>query len=121
MSDNRNRLRPIQVKFFVTAEELEQIKQRMAGFGTENLSAHLRKLALEGTYEIEERTEIQKRKFKKFSQISSAGAQPILKTAGWKCSTISSAQIPCVLHSVTRKHTKIWLSVLPGTLPISLR
>ena len=55
MSDNRNRLRPIQVKFFVTAEELEQIKQRMAGFGTENLSAHLRKLALEGTYEIEEK------------------------------------------------------------------
>ena len=49
------RLRPIQVKFFVTAEELEQIKQRMAGFGTENLSAHLRKLALEGTYEIEEK------------------------------------------------------------------
>ena len=53
MSNNPNRLRPIQVKFFVTAEELEQIKQRMAEFGTDNLSAHLRKLALEGTYEIE--------------------------------------------------------------------
>lgn len=52
-----NRLRPIQVKFFVTAEELEQIKERMAEFGTDNLSAHLRKLALEGTYEIEEKNE----------------------------------------------------------------
>jgi len=53
MPDKRNRKRPIQVKFFVTAEELEQIKQRMAEFDTDNLSAHLRKLALEGTYEIE--------------------------------------------------------------------
>lgn len=52
-----NRQRPIQVKFYVTAEELEQIKQRMAEFGTDNLSAHLRKLALEGTYEIEEKNE----------------------------------------------------------------
>ena len=57
MSDNRNRLRPIQVKFFVTAEELEQIKQRMAESGTNNLSAHLRKLALEGTYEIQKENE----------------------------------------------------------------
>lgn len=40
-------------KIFVTAEDLEQIKQRMAEFGTDNLSAHLRKLDLEGTYEIE--------------------------------------------------------------------
>ena len=37
----------------MTAEDLEQIKQRMAEFGTDNLSAHLRKLDLEGTYEIE--------------------------------------------------------------------
>lgn len=29
----------------------------MAEFGTDNLSAHLRKLALEGTYEIEEKKE----------------------------------------------------------------
>lgn len=53
MANNPNRLRPIQVKFFVTAEELEQIKQRMVVFGTDNLSAHLRKLALEGTYKIQ--------------------------------------------------------------------
>ena len=57
MAYTPNRLRPIQVKFFVTAEELERIKQRMAEFGTENLSAHLRKLALEGTYGIEEKNE----------------------------------------------------------------
>lgn len=58
MPRNPNRLRPIQVKFFVTAEELEQIKQRMTEFGTDNLSAHLRKLALEGTYEIEKENKI---------------------------------------------------------------
>lgn len=57
MAYTPNRLRPIQVKFFVTAEELEQIKERMAEFGTDNLSAHLRKLALEGTYEIEKEKE----------------------------------------------------------------
>ena len=52
-----NRLPSIQVIFFVTTKEQEQIKQRMAEFGTDNLSAHLRKLALEGTYEIEEKKE----------------------------------------------------------------
>ena len=52
-----NRLPSIQVKFFVTTKEQEQIKQRMAEFGTDNLSAHLRKLALEGTDEIEEKKE----------------------------------------------------------------
>lgn len=57
MSRNPNRLRPVQMKFFVTAEEQEQIKRRMAQFGTNNLSAHLRKLALDGTYEMEEKKE----------------------------------------------------------------
>mgnify|MGYP004461565493 CR=1 FL=1 len=51
MPDNRNRKRPIQVKFFVNAAELEMIKKRMADFGTDNLSAYLRKMALEGTCE----------------------------------------------------------------------
>lgn len=49
MKNERNRKRPIQVKFFVNAAELESIKQRMAEFGIDNLSAYLRKMALEGT------------------------------------------------------------------------
>jgi len=49
MPDNRNRKRPIQVKFFVDEHELKMIKKRMADFGTDNLSAYLRRLALEGT------------------------------------------------------------------------
>lgn len=57
MAYTPNRQRPIQIKFFVTVQELEQIKQRMAEFGTDNLSAHLRKLALEGTYEIQKKNE----------------------------------------------------------------
>lgn len=52
MPDSRNRKRPIQVKFFVNATELDLIKQRMADFGMDNLSAYLRKMALEGTCEI---------------------------------------------------------------------
>lgn len=57
MAKNPNRQRPIQVKFFVTAEELEQIKQRMTEFGTNNLSAHLRMLALSGTYKTQKENE----------------------------------------------------------------
>lgn len=48
MADNRNRKRPIQVKFFVDEKELELIKQKMALFGTENMSAYLRKMAIDG-------------------------------------------------------------------------
>lgn len=39
MPDNRNRKRPIQVKFFVDEKELAAIKQRMIESGTDNLSA----------------------------------------------------------------------------------
>ena len=48
MPDNRNRQRPIQVKFFVNAKELDLIKQKMALIGTENMSAYLRKMAIDG-------------------------------------------------------------------------
>lgn len=43
MPDNRNRKRPIQVKFFVDERELSLIKARMAQLGIENMSAYLRK------------------------------------------------------------------------------
>ena len=45
MPDNRNRKRPIQVKFFVDEKELSLIKARMAQLGIENMSAYLRKMA----------------------------------------------------------------------------
>ena len=47
MSDNRNRKRPIQVKFFVDERELGLIKARMAQLGIENMSAYLRKVAID--------------------------------------------------------------------------
>ena len=37
MPDNRNRKRPIQVKFFVDEKELSLIKARMAQLGIENM------------------------------------------------------------------------------------
>lgn len=43
-----NRQRPIQVKFFVDEKELDLIKQKMAQLGTENMSAYLRKMAIDG-------------------------------------------------------------------------
>ena len=51
MPDNRNRKRPIQVKFFVDEKELNLIKTRMAQLGIENMSAYLRKMAIDG-YEV---------------------------------------------------------------------
>lgn len=38
MPDNRNRKRPIQVKFFVDEKELGLIKARMAQLGIENMA-----------------------------------------------------------------------------------
>ena len=63
MPDNRNRKRPIQVKFFVNAAELELIKKRMADLGMDNLSAYLRKMALEGTCENHKANENEKTNF----------------------------------------------------------
>lgn len=54
MVDNRNRKRPIQVKFFVNAAELEMIKKRMTDLGMDNLSAYLRNMALGGAYALRE-------------------------------------------------------------------
>ena len=42
------RQRPIQVKFFVDENELSMIKTKMAQIGTENMSAYLRKMAIDG-------------------------------------------------------------------------
>ncbi len=42
------RQRPIQVKFFVDEKELDLIKKKMALLGTENMSAYLRKMAIDG-------------------------------------------------------------------------
>ena len=50
MPDNKNRRRPIQVKFFVDEKELAAIKQRMRKSGTDNLSAYLCTMAMEGTF-----------------------------------------------------------------------
>ena len=42
------RKRDVPVLFWVSAEELELINRKMQQYGTENLSAYLRKMALDG-------------------------------------------------------------------------
>ena len=62
MPDNRNRKRPIQVKFFVDEKELGLIKSKMAQLGIENMSAYLRRMAIDGYEEkpdLPERRETQ--------------------------------------------------------------
>lgn len=44
MPDNRNRKRPIQVKFFVDEKEQALIKKKMEHAGIENMSAYIRKI-----------------------------------------------------------------------------
>ena len=48
MADNRNRKRPIQVKFFVDEKELGMIKTKMAQAGIDNMSAYIRKMVIDG-------------------------------------------------------------------------
>ena len=48
MADNKNRLRPKQIKFFVNDKEYELIRQKMAQMGTDNMSAYIRKMILDG-------------------------------------------------------------------------
>ena len=48
MADKRNRLRPKQIKFFVNDQEYELIRKKMAQMGTDNMSAYLRKMAIDG-------------------------------------------------------------------------
>ena len=62
MSEKRKpaiRQRPIQVKFFVDESELGLIKARMAQLGIENMSAYLRKMAIDG---YEEKTDMPERR-----------------------------------------------------------
>lgn len=42
------RLRPVQMKFYVTEEEKNFIYKKMSLIGVKNLSAHLRKMAIDG-------------------------------------------------------------------------
>lgn len=48
MPDNRNRKRPIQVKFFVNKKEQALIKMKMELAGIENMSAYIRKMVIDG-------------------------------------------------------------------------
>ena len=43
-----NRKKDVPVLFWVSKEEMELIKQKMLSFGTQNLSAYLRKMAIDG-------------------------------------------------------------------------
>ena len=42
------RTRDVPVLFWVSPQEMELIRQKMAQFGTDNLSAYLRKMAIDG-------------------------------------------------------------------------
>lgn len=43
-----SRKRSVKLEFWVTPDEKAQIEQKMAELGTENLSAYLRKMAIDG-------------------------------------------------------------------------
>ena len=43
-----NRKRDVLLKFYVSNQEMEQIRTKMKQYGTSNLSAYLRKIAIDG-------------------------------------------------------------------------
>ena len=43
-----NRTRNVLIKFFVSEQELKQIQAKMEQYGTKNMSAYLRKIAIDG-------------------------------------------------------------------------
>lgn len=55
MADHRNRKRPIQIKFFVDEKEQDMIKAKIAQIGITNMSAYIRKMAIEGIYPVTDR------------------------------------------------------------------
>ena len=62
MPDNRNRKRPIQVKFFVDERELGLIRARMAQLGIETMSAYRRHVAIDGYEEKPDMPELREPK-----------------------------------------------------------
>ena len=48
MSEQRNRQRPLQVKFYVNEKERNYIKQKMASYGCINMSAFIRRMIFKG-------------------------------------------------------------------------
>ena len=48
MPENRNRLRPKQIEFFVNDKEYELIRKKMEQMGTDNMSAYIRKMVIDG-------------------------------------------------------------------------
>ena len=48
MPENRNRLCPKQKKFFVNDKEYELIRKKMEQMGTDNMSAYIRKMVIDG-------------------------------------------------------------------------
>ena len=48
MPEERNRQRPIQIKFYVNEKERDYIKQKMASYGCINMSAFIRRMIFKG-------------------------------------------------------------------------
>ena len=78
------RKRDVPVLFWVSAEELELIHQKMQQYGTENLSAYLRKMALDGYVvklelpELKELVSLMRRSSNNLNQRAQAAAQSLI-------------------------------------------
>ena len=77
------RKRDVPVLFWVSADEMELIQQKMAQFGTKNLSAYLRKMAVDGYVvqldlpELKELVSLLRHTFLCIRTIQSIGTSPL--------------------------------------------
>ena len=98
------RKRDVPVLFWVSAEELELIHQKMQQYGTENLSAYLRKMALDGYVvklelpELKELVSLMRRTIERpITATSSASPCSTIP-----CPTICARSSSMAMHSPTR-------------------
>ena len=93
------RKRDVQVLFWVSAEELELIHQKMQQYGTENLSAYLRKMALDGYVvklelpELKELVSLMRRSSNNLNQLT----RKVHETGRVYNAAFSFCRYPCLL------------------------
>ena len=85
------RTRNVPVLFWVSPQEMELIRQKMAQFGTDNLSAYLRKMAIDGYVlqldlpELKELVSLLRRSSNNLNQLTAASMRPgAFMTRTWR-------------------------------------
>ena len=95
------RTRNVPVLFWVSPQEMELIRQKMAQFGTDNLSAYLRKMAIDGYIIYTDTTDI-----KEMNKILSAISRNINQIA--KRLNAGGSAYAADIQEIRERQDEIW-------------